>query len=275
MSFPGGAVKSPPCHAGDTGDVGPIPGSGRYPGGGNPPQCSCLGNPMDRGAWKTAVHGAAKFWTQPSRAPLAEPRPRCRSIGTTDVGGGDRTGESSVGKLGQGSTAAGEIRRRQSRADRAQEIGEGPDSGLGTGRGSLPGIWVASSSGQPSKVFAPPAHHTAAQPAGEGCSCPATVPLMVVALPQRLPTGQGGPRLRLSPAPLPCQGDRGTPPSPGPRSTWQSWRGLRAVHVRPVGDGGGGAPRDGALHSGSPSPPTARSYPEERFLPADWEIKVP
>ena len=39
--------------AGDTGDTGSMPGSGKPPGGGNdnPFQYSCLGNPMDRGAW--------------------------------------------------------------------------------------------------------------------------------------------------------------------------------------------------------------------------------
>ena len=37
---------------------------GRYPGeGNNPPQYSCLGNPMDRGAWWAAVHGVPKSWT--------------------------------------------------------------------------------------------------------------------------------------------------------------------------------------------------------------------
>ena len=49
-----------------TGDEGLIPGSGRSSGGGNghPLHCSCLGNPMDRGAWRTTVfimkqqHGA-------------------------------------------------------------------------------------------------------------------------------------------------------------------------------------------------------------------------
>jgi len=37
--------------AGDARDAGLMPGSGRSPGGGNgnPPQYSCLGNPMDRG----------------------------------------------------------------------------------------------------------------------------------------------------------------------------------------------------------------------------------
>ena len=43
-------------------DVGSIPGMGRSPGGGNdnPLQCSCLGNPMDRGAWQATVHGATQ-----------------------------------------------------------------------------------------------------------------------------------------------------------------------------------------------------------------------
>ena len=43
-------------------DASSIPGSGRSPGGGNdrPLQYSCLGNPMDRGAWQTTVYGIAK-----------------------------------------------------------------------------------------------------------------------------------------------------------------------------------------------------------------------
>ena len=46
-------VKNPPANAGDVREVGLILGSGRSPGGGhgNPLQYSCLGNPMDRGAW--------------------------------------------------------------------------------------------------------------------------------------------------------------------------------------------------------------------------------
>ena len=46
-------VKNPPANAGDTRDVGSIPGSGISPkgGNGNPLQYSCLENPMDRGAW--------------------------------------------------------------------------------------------------------------------------------------------------------------------------------------------------------------------------------
>ena len=46
----------------NTGDLGSIPGSGRYPGegNGNPLQYSCLENPMDGGAWWATVHGVAE-----------------------------------------------------------------------------------------------------------------------------------------------------------------------------------------------------------------------
>ena len=57
-------VENPPANAGDTGDVGLIPGSGRSPGVGNsnPLQYSCLENLMDRGVWRPTVHGVAKSW---------------------------------------------------------------------------------------------------------------------------------------------------------------------------------------------------------------------
>ena len=47
--------KESSCNAGDP---GLIPGSGRSSGKGNgyPLQYSCLGNPMDRGAWWATVH---------------------------------------------------------------------------------------------------------------------------------------------------------------------------------------------------------------------------
>ena len=50
----------------DAGDAGSIPGWGRSPGEGNdnPLQYSCLGNPMDRGAWQVTVHGVAKSGTR-------------------------------------------------------------------------------------------------------------------------------------------------------------------------------------------------------------------
>ena len=46
-------VKNPPATAGDARDPDLTPGWGRSPEGGNdnPLQYSCLGNPMDRGAW--------------------------------------------------------------------------------------------------------------------------------------------------------------------------------------------------------------------------------
>ena len=59
-------VKNLPDNAGDTRDVGLIPGLGRCPGGGpgNPLQYSCLENPIDRGAWRATVPGVTKGWTQ-------------------------------------------------------------------------------------------------------------------------------------------------------------------------------------------------------------------
>ena len=52
-------VKSPPANAGD---LGSIPGLGRSPGGGNANLLlySCLGNPMDGGAWQATVHGIVR-----------------------------------------------------------------------------------------------------------------------------------------------------------------------------------------------------------------------
>ena len=62
-------VKILPANAGDAGDAGDsgsIPGSGRSPGGGlgNTLQYSCLGNPIDRGAWQATVNRVAKSWTR-------------------------------------------------------------------------------------------------------------------------------------------------------------------------------------------------------------------
>ena len=61
----GSAGKESPCNAGDTGDVGLIPGLGRSPrrGNGNPLQYSCLKKPMDREAWWATVHGVTKSQT--------------------------------------------------------------------------------------------------------------------------------------------------------------------------------------------------------------------
>ena len=58
--FPGGlVVRNSPNNAREAGSIS---GSGRFPreGNGNPLQDSCLGNPMDRGAWQATVHGVTK-----------------------------------------------------------------------------------------------------------------------------------------------------------------------------------------------------------------------
>ena len=58
FGFPASPVlKNLPGNAGDTIDIGSIAGSGRSrgEGNGNPFQYSCLGKPMDRGAWKAWV----------------------------------------------------------------------------------------------------------------------------------------------------------------------------------------------------------------------------
>ena len=61
-------LSGPPANAGDAGDTGSTPGSGRFPGGGNgnPLQYLCLGNPMERGASQATVHGVTKSRTRSS-----------------------------------------------------------------------------------------------------------------------------------------------------------------------------------------------------------------
>ena len=61
--LPGGSVvENPPANAGDPSLILRL---GRSPGGGhdNSLQYSCLGNPMDRGAWWATLHGVAKSQT--------------------------------------------------------------------------------------------------------------------------------------------------------------------------------------------------------------------
>ena len=64
VGLPGGSgVKASACNVGD---LGLIPGLGRFSeeGNGNTLQYSCLENPMDGGAWWATVHGVAKSRTQ-------------------------------------------------------------------------------------------------------------------------------------------------------------------------------------------------------------------
>ena len=64
MGFPGGSDgKESACNAGD---IGSIPGLGRYPGerNGYLLQYSCLENSKDSRAWQPTVRGSTKSWTQ-------------------------------------------------------------------------------------------------------------------------------------------------------------------------------------------------------------------
>ena len=60
MDFPGDSDGKASAY--NAGDLGSIPGSGRFlgEGNGNPLQYSCLESPMDGGAWWATVHGVAK-----------------------------------------------------------------------------------------------------------------------------------------------------------------------------------------------------------------------
>ena len=61
----GSSGKESACSAGDAGDTGSSPGPGRSPvgGNGNPLHYCCLGNSMDRRAWRAVVHGVAESQT--------------------------------------------------------------------------------------------------------------------------------------------------------------------------------------------------------------------
>ena len=65
-NFPGGSERKESTAR--AGDLGSIPTSGRSPGGehGNPLQCSCLEDSVDRGAWRATAHGVPKSRTQHS-----------------------------------------------------------------------------------------------------------------------------------------------------------------------------------------------------------------
>ena len=76
VGFPGGAVGKEPacqCSRGKRCRFNPWVGKIPWEGNGNPLPYSCLGNPMDRGAWRAAVHRVAKSWTSPSTDTLHGP----------------------------------------------------------------------------------------------------------------------------------------------------------------------------------------------------------
>ena len=69
-------VKNLPANAGEARDLGLIPGSGRFPGGGhsNPLQYSCLENSMDSGAWQATIHRVTQSRTQLKQLSTQAPR---------------------------------------------------------------------------------------------------------------------------------------------------------------------------------------------------------
>ena len=74
VGFPGGTVvKNPPANAGDSRDVGLIPGSGRCPGvgNGNPLQYSCLENHGQRGLLGSKLRVCYSPWGAKSRMQLS------------------------------------------------------------------------------------------------------------------------------------------------------------------------------------------------------------
>ena len=75
-------VKNLPANAGNAGDTGLIPGSGRSPGEGhsNPLQYSCLENFMDRGAWQATVHRVSKSRTGLKRLSMHAGRHCCHWV---------------------------------------------------------------------------------------------------------------------------------------------------------------------------------------------------
>ena len=96
--FPGGTSgEEPACQYRTCQRHGISPGWGGSPGEehGNPLQCSCLDNPMNRGAWRAIVHGVAQSQTQlkqlsaqalPHEPPSSRPSNPCRSSQNARLG---------------------------------------------------------------------------------------------------------------------------------------------------------------------------------------------
>ena len=87
-------VKNPSTNAGEARDLGSIPGSGRFPGGGhaNPLQYSCLENSMDRGAWQATVHRVTQSRAQVKRLSTQAPRKTGRAASPEEGTGQHRKG---------------------------------------------------------------------------------------------------------------------------------------------------------------------------------------
>ena len=86
FGFPAGSDgKESACNAGD---LSSVPGLGRSPGGGNcnPLQYSCLGNPMERGAWWATGHGVTRSQTRLSDEAWTHTHPQGEGAGTLALG---------------------------------------------------------------------------------------------------------------------------------------------------------------------------------------------
>ena len=96
-------VKNPPANAGDTGSIS---GSGKSPGEGNDnlPQFSCLGNPMDRGAWRATVPGEAESDTTKMQCSATD-----RDL---SIGRGEKAERRAGGRWGAGGVEVGRDRKQ-------------------------------------------------------------------------------------------------------------------------------------------------------------------
>ena len=95
-------VQNPPASAGNTRDLGSIPGSGRSPGvgNGNLLQYSCLENPMDRGAWQATVHRVTQSLKRLSMAQHGG-FPGCEVVKNLAINAGNTRDAGSIPGLGR------------------------------------------------------------------------------------------------------------------------------------------------------------------------------
>ena len=122
LDFPGGSAgKESTCNAGD---LGSIPGLGKFPGGGKgyPLQYSGLENPTDGGAWQATVHGVAKSWTFTFNSDKEEASRTCEARSTSV----EETGRSQRDRR-KPTVARAQCVRRQRPAGSNRERWSGPD----------------------------------------------------------------------------------------------------------------------------------------------------
>ena len=131
--------KNLPASAEDLGDAGSSPGFGSCPGegSGTPPPSSCLGNPMDKGAWRAPVQGVNGSRTGLSTAPSLSGSQRAGRLRSWRVGGW--VGEDAEGVLGPEWDLPGDRERRQLVAQQLSG-NQGPDDPAAAGGGLGPAL---------------------------------------------------------------------------------------------------------------------------------------